>query len=76
MRRQLTLQVLAHHRDGRRSTSACRRYRRAARREQLDVVTGLIDDLKAGAPPTLPALLVLMREIGRLARPAERGSAW
>ena len=37
-----------------------------ARRDQLDVVPGLSHDLKAVARPPLPALLVLMRELGRL----------
>jgi hypothetical protein len=44
--------------------------------EQVDVVGDLVMDLKAAAPPTLPALLVLIREIGRLARPPEREMAW
>jgi hypothetical protein len=38
-------------------------------REQLDVLAGLIGDLKAAPQPTLPAILVVLRELGRLTRP-------
>jgi len=75
LRRQLTLHVLGYHRDGTPIDECLRAYVGSCR-EQLDVVSGLIVDLKAAAPPTLPALLVVMREIARLARPGERGRPW
>jgi NAD-specific glutamate dehydrogenase len=74
LRRQLTLQVLGYHRDGT-PIDECLRAYAATCREQLDVVSGLIVDL-GGCAATLPALLVLMREIARLARPGERGRPW
>jgi glutamate dehydrogenase len=75
LRRQLTLQVLAHHRDGASVDESIKTYA-AGCQEQLDLVNGLLLDLKAAAPPSLPALLVVLREIGRLARPAERARPW
>jgi glutamate dehydrogenase len=75
MHRHLTLQVLAHRHGGEPITECLRAYALASR-EQLDVVNGLISDLKAAPQPTLPALLVLLRELARLARPIERGKAW
>ena len=75
LRRHLTLQVLGQHRDGAPIDESVRAYA-VTHREQLDVVTDLIVDLKAAAPPTLPALLVLIREIARLARQDERGRPW
>ncbi len=75
MRRQLTMHVLGQQR-GDAPIGECLRAFAATCRDQLDVVQGLIRDLKAAAQPTLPALLVLMREVGRLARPPERGRAW
>ena len=75
MRRHLTLQVLTHLRGGA-SIGDCLQAFAASRREQLDVVNGLIDDLKAAPQPALPALLVLLREVGRLTRPGDAGKAW
>jgi glutamate dehydrogenase len=75
MRRQITLHVLGHGRGGA-PMDECLQLYASSCREQLDVVHGLISDLKAAAQPTLPALLVIMREVGRLARPPELGRAW
>ncbi len=47
----------------------------SARREQVEVVGGLIEDLRA-AEPSVPAILVLLRELGRLARPAGATKPW
>jgi glutamate dehydrogenase len=69
MRRQITLAMLTRMPDGAPVTSGLNTYA-AERREQLDVVLGLIGDLKAAPQPTLPALLVLMHELGRLIRSA------
>ena len=44
--------------------------------EMFDAVTALIDDLKAAPQPTLPALLVVLHEIGRLARVPEADRTW
>jgi glutamate dehydrogenase len=71
LRRQLTLQVLAQSHNGL-PIGECVQAFAAGAREQLDIVTGLINDLKTGPQPSLPALLVLMREVGRLARPPQR----
>ncbi|MBX3023854.1 NAD-glutamate dehydrogenase [bacterium] len=47
-----------------------------ARRDQVDVIVGLAQDLRAGATPPLAALLVLLREIDRLSEPGPaRGRA-
>ena len=73
--RQLTFQVLGH-RQGGAAIADCLEAYATASREQLAVVNGLISDLKAASPPTLPALLVLLRELARLARPAEHRKAW
>ena len=75
MRRQLTLQVLGHDTGAEPLSDRLEAF--AARcRDQLDVVNDLLSDLKAAPQLTLPALLVLMREIGRLARQPERERAW
>jgi glutamate dehydrogenase len=73
--RQLAFQVLGH-RHGGAAIADCLGAYAVACREQLDVVNGLISDLKAASPPPLPALLVLLRELARLARPAEHRKAW
>jgi NAD-specific glutamate dehydrogenase len=75
MRRQITLQVLSHCRGGTPIEDCLQAYA-ATRLEQLDVVNELINDLKAVAQPTLPALLVVIREVGRLARPPQPDPAW
>jgi glutamate dehydrogenase len=64
-RRQLTLDVLAHLRAGGSVAQALEAFE-ATVREQLDIVVGVVADVKASSQPTLPAVLVLMREIGRL----------
>jgi len=75
MRRRLTLGVLAHRR-GTVPIDDCLQAFVASRRDDLDMVNGLISDLKAATQPTLPALLVLIREVGRLAQPPDRRWAW
>jgi glutamate dehydrogenase len=75
VRRQLTAQVLAHSRGGAPIRESVQAFA-AQRREQLDAVNGLIDDIKAAPQPNLPALLVLMRELGRLARAPEVQMTW
>ncbi|MGH7786567.1 MAG: hypothetical protein ACRERC_06850, partial [Candidatus Binatia bacterium] len=67
LRRQITLAVLDRLPDGAPVSSGLDTYA-AERREQLDVVLNLISDLKATPHPTLPALLVLTHELGRLIR--------
>jgi hypothetical protein len=71
MRRQFTLQILAHCRDGVPVNAALEAFA-AGHREQLDTVNGLINDVKAAPQPTLPGLLVVIREVGRLVRPPQR----
>jgi glutamate dehydrogenase len=68
MRRQLSLHVLARCRDGLPISEGVQAFA-ANCRDQLDTVNGLIGDIKAAPHPTLPGLVVVMREIGRLARP-------
>jgi glutamate dehydrogenase len=75
LRRRLALQVLAQ-RNGDAPIDACVGAFTAGHREQLDAVTALIDDLKAAPQPTLPALLVILHEIGRLARAPEVDRTW
>jgi NAD-specific glutamate dehydrogenase len=67
MRRQLTLQVLAHSRAGAPISEALHAFA-AEHPDQLDAVAELINDIRAVPQPNLPGLLVLMRELGRLAR--------
>ncbi len=45
-------------------------------RDQLDLVGGLARDLSATGQPGLPALLVLLRDLGRLARPGVADQQW
>lgn len=71
MRRQLTLQIIGRRREGA-SIRACLDSHAAACREQLATVNELVSDLKAAAQPTLPALLVLLHEVGRLVRAPSR----
>ncbi len=75
LRRRLALQVLAQ-RNGDTPIDACVVAFTAGHREQLDAVTALIDDLKAAPQPSLPALLVILHEIGRLARVPEADRTW
>jgi glutamate dehydrogenase len=65
-RRRLTLDVLAERRGGDPPAAARVEAYVEGRRDQVDVVLGLIHDLRAVAQPDLPALLVLLREIDRL----------
>ncbi|MFN8640317.1 MAG: NAD-glutamate dehydrogenase [Candidatus Binatia bacterium] len=44
-----------------------------ARRDQVDTIVGLCQDLRATPRPPLPALLVLLREVDRLAEGAAGG---
>ena len=74
-RRHLTGAVLAGHRPGTPIDAALAVYG-DAHREQIDAVAGLIGDLKAAPQPSLPALLVVMHELGRLARPSHANEAW
>ena len=64
-RRRLTLDVLAERR-GNEPAAARVAAHAEARRDQVDVVLGLVHDLRAVAQPGLPALLVLLRELDRL----------
>jgi hypothetical protein len=41
------------------------------RREQFELVVALVTDLRTAAQPSLPALMVVVREISRLAHPAK-----
>ncbi|MGD9764241.1 MAG: NAD-glutamate dehydrogenase domain-containing protein [Candidatus Binatia bacterium] len=70
-RRQITRDVLADCVPGR-SVAECFAAYAAARREQIEMVLRLVSDSKAAPQPSLPALLVVMRELGRLARPPVR----
>src|SRR6185369_11501010 len=75
MRRSLTLQILAHRR-GEMPISECLQRYAAAAQDQLSVVAGLINDQKGAAQPTLAALLVVIRELGRLVRPPTLAQPW
>jgi glutamate dehydrogenase len=66
-RRQLTVNVLAS-RPGASSIDECLARYATDHHAQLATLGGLIDDLKAASKPTLPGLLVVMRELGRLTR--------
>ncbi len=66
-RRQLTVNVLASRRPAS-SVDECLTQYASDHEAQLARVRGLIDDLKAAPKPTLPGLLVVMRELGRLTR--------
>ncbi len=68
-RRQLTVNVLGYRR-GEAVVEDCLQLYAEACGAQLDRLRGLIDDLKAATRPTLPGLLVVMRELGRLVRSA------
>jgi glutamate dehydrogenase len=64
-RRQVTRHVLACH-EGSGRVEACLEEYAGAHREQLDTLQALINDIKSGQRPTLAALLVVVRELGRL----------
>ena len=66
-RRQITLSVLGCEK-GEPSTDACVERYHEIHHTQLARLTDLIDDLKTSPQPSLSALLVAMRELGRLAR--------
>jgi glutamate dehydrogenase len=68
-RRQLTMNVLSYHMDSQPVDECVRAYATESA-TQLQRVQGLIADLKAAPQPGLPAMLVVMRELGRLVRPA------
>ncbi|MBI4516742.1 MAG: NAD-glutamate dehydrogenase [Deltaproteobacteria bacterium] len=64
-RRQLARSaLLADNQPG--DASQCLARYAARHRDQLDQLNRLIDDLKSGPPPTLAALVVVVRELGRL----------
>ena len=65
-RRRLVLDVLGERAAGASAAERVAAYC-DARRDQVDVVLGLTHDLRAVAQPALPALLVLLREVDRLA---------
>ena len=65
-RRLLARNVLRCQRNGA-SVEACLRDYRSAHADQLDHLRGLTDDLKTVGRPTLAGILVVMRELGRLA---------
>jgi glutamate dehydrogenase len=65
-RRNLTVSVLRCRQSG--ELDGCVEAYAEAHRAQIERVTALIHDLKAAPQPTLPAMLVVMRELGRLAR--------
>jgi glutamate dehydrogenase len=69
MRRLLTQHVLARRRPGTTVDDWLHRYA-TEHREQLAAVGELVSDQKAATQPTLPALLVIIREVGRLVRPS------
>jgi NAD-specific glutamate dehydrogenase len=68
-RRQLTMNVLSYHTDSQQVDECVRAYATESA-SQLQRVQGLIVDLKAAPQPGLPAMLVVMRELGRLVRQA------
>jgi NAD-specific glutamate dehydrogenase len=73
-RRQLTMNVLSYHVDAQ-AIDACVQAYTSASSGQLERLQGIIADLKAAQQPTLPAMLVVMRELGRLVRPANQLAA-
>jgi glutamate dehydrogenase len=73
-RRQLTMNVLSHHADGS-AVDECVQAYAAESSGQLQRLQGIIADLKAAPQPTLPAILVVMRELGRLVRPPSQRAA-
>jgi glutamate dehydrogenase len=75
MRRLLTQQILAERRSDTPIRECLERYA-AASHDQLAVVSGLINDQKGAAQPTLPALVVVIRELGRLVRPPNLAQPW
>ena len=64
-RRRLTLAVLAAPPPAESAAERLAAFSES-RRDQVDVVVGLTDDLRATPRPPLPALLVLLRELDRL----------
>jgi glutamate dehydrogenase len=64
-RRQLTHDVLVGRADGRQVEECVQAYAQA-HREQLEKLRALINDIKSARRATLAALLVVMRELGRL----------
>lgn len=73
-RRQLTRNVLSYHADGQ-AVDECVQAYATESKGQLERLQGIIADLKAAPQPTLPAMLVVMRELGRLVRPPNQQSA-
>jgi glutamate dehydrogenase len=67
-RRQLTVGIL-EARDGAPVAEGLRRYAERLA-PQLGRVRGIIDDLKAEPTPTLSGMVVVMRELGQMLRPA------
>jgi glutamate dehydrogenase len=74
-RRRLTRDVLAERRDGEDAAARMAAYCEA-RRDQVDVVLGLMHDVRAVPQPSLPALLVLLRELDRLVDTSAGERAW
>jgi NAD-specific glutamate dehydrogenase len=72
-RRQLTINVLSCHVDGH-GVDECVQTYAAESSRQLQRLQGILADLKAAPQPTLPALLVVMRELGRLVRPPHQNA--
>ncbi|MDX2166396.1 MAG: NAD-glutamate dehydrogenase [Deltaproteobacteria bacterium] len=67
-RRLITGAILAERRNEASVEAAIAAYCET-RRDAVDGIAGLIGDLKATPQPTLPAVLVVLRELDRLARP-------
>jgi NAD-specific glutamate dehydrogenase len=65
-RRRLTRTVLSCHAAGE-PVERCLAVYATAHRSQLATLSELVNDIKNAPRATLPALLVVMRELGRLA---------